>query len=90
MIESVFNVKPLAARETSNTVGNLLSVINLSNPPVSAPTLPQPQPVPPQTLCLSSINPGGGLRPIQRGDDEPNTFQRLEKAARLRGWSVYP
>jgi phospholipase C len=90
MIESVFNVKPLAARETSNTVGNLLSVINLDKPSMSAPTLPQPQPVPPQTLCLSSINPGGGLGPIQRSDDEPNTFQKLEKAARLRGWPVHP
>jgi hypothetical protein len=52
---------PYAARETSNTVGNLLSVIDLNNKAKAAPSLPQPQPVPPQILCSSGINPGGGL-----------------------------
>jgi len=33
MIESVFNVRPLAARETSTDVGNLLSAINFNNVP---------------------------------------------------------
>ena len=86
MIESVFNVKPLAARETSSDVGNLLSLINLNRQPQAAPALPQPQPVTPQKICASSINPGGGL---DRPDDEPNSFQRLEQAARERGWPVY-
>ncbi len=86
MIESVFNVQPLAARETSNDVGNLLSLINLNRQPKAAPVLPQPQPVTPQKICASSINPGGGL---DRHDDEPNSFQRLEQAARERGWPVY-
>ena len=89
MIESIFNVKPLAARETSNTVGNLLSVIDFNNAPQAAPALPTPQPVIPQTICSSSIDPSGGLMP-RRKDDEPNAFQRLEKAARARGWRVYP
>jgi phospholipase C len=88
MIESVFGVRPLAARETSNTVGNLLSVLDLSNKPKAAPALPRPQPVTPQTLCESSINPGGGLGP--RADDESSSFQQLEKAALARGWRVYP
>jgi len=47
----------------------------------------QPQPVTPQKICLSSINPGGGL---VRPDAEPNSFQRLEQAAKERGWPVYP
>jgi phospholipase C len=84
MIESVFNVKPLAARETSSDVGNLLSVINVSNSPQSAPVLPQPQPVTPQTICSSSIGS------LVRSDDESSGFQRLEEAARQRGWPVYP
>jgi phospholipase C len=88
MIESVFNVQPLAARETSNDVGNVLSLIDLNVKPAAAPSLPQPQPVIPQKICESSINPGGGLGP-NRGDDEPNSFQQLEKAARDRGWPVY-
>jgi len=86
MIESVFNVQPLAARETSNTVGNLLSVLNVNNKPKAAPVLPLPQPVKPQKLCFSSINPGGGL---VRTDDEPNNFQRLKQAAIQRGWPVH-
>jgi phospholipase C len=87
MIESVFNVQPLAARETSDTVGNLLSVINFNRTPKAGPALPTPQPVVPQKICASSINPGGGLT---RPDDEPNSFQRLEKAALARGWRIYP
>lgn len=83
MIESVFNVKPLAARETSSDVGNLLSVINLGNSPKSAPVLPRPQPLPPQTICSSSIGS------LVRSDDESSGFQRLERAARQRGWPVY-
>ena len=83
MIESVFHVKPLAARETSSDVGNLLSVIDFSKPPASAPVLPDPQPVIPQTICLS------GIAPSSRRDDEWSGFQRLERAARQRGWPVY-
>jgi phospholipase C len=87
MIESVFNVQPLAARETSDTVGNLLSVIDLNHKPKSAPALPRPQPVVPQKICQSSINPGGGL---VRPDDDANSFVRLAQAAAARGWRVYP
>jgi phospholipase C len=83
MIESVFSVKPLAARETSSDVGNLLSVINLSNPPTALPVLPLPQPVNPQSTCSSSIGP------LERRDDESRGFQRLHQAARQRGWPVY-
>jgi phospholipase C len=93
MIESVFSVQPLAARETSNDVGNLLSAINFNNVPVAAPTLPQPQSVFPQRLCLSGISPGGAGPSIaswaERRDNESRSFQRLEQAARQRGWPVY-
>ncbi len=88
MIESVFNVQPLAARETSNDVGNLLSVINFKNTAKAAPALPQPKPVTPQKICASSINPGGGLV-RERPDDEPSSFQRLEQVAIARGWPIY-
>ena len=91
MIESVFNVHPLAAREISHDVGNLLSVINFNKTPESGPLLPLPQHVVPQTLCASSINPGGGLARTlgqEAGSPEPNSFQKLEQAARERGWPV--
>ena len=88
MIESVFQVQPLAGRETSNDVGNLLSAINLRNTPRPAPSLPMPPPVTPQKICLSSINPGGGLTGTA-GQTEENSFERLANAARERGWPVY-
>ena len=90
MIESVFKVKPLAVRETSNDVGNLLSLIDLSRSRQAAPTLPQPQPVPPQTICSSSIvSAPAGATTLFGTDDEPRNFQKLEQAARERGWPIY-
>lgn len=90
MIESVFTVKPLAARETSSDVGNLLSAIDLNNSPKAAPVLPQLQPVTPQSICASSISsPSIATARLARTDDESRGFQRLEQAARQRGWPVY-
>jgi phospholipase C len=89
MIESVFNVEPLAARETSNDVGNLLSVIPTASA-APAPSLPLPQPVTPQTICSSSIvSPSSGVTSLVRGDDEFRGFLRLEQVARQRGWPIY-
>lgn len=87
MIESVFGVAPLAARETSTDVGNLLSAINLSRPPQTAPSLPLPSSVFPQKVCSSSINPGGtpATDPIER---DHNSFQRLADSPLLHGWPV--
>jgi phospholipase C len=94
MIESVFGIAPLAARETSNDTGNLLSLIELNNEPIVAPALPLPAAMPPQAICLSSISPsssGGSpvVVPLSRSDDEPSGFQKLEQAARERGWPIY-
>jgi phospholipase C len=88
MIESVFNVAPLAGREKSTDVGNLLTAINLTNSPLAAPNLPQPQQVVPQTICSSSISPGT-VGPLVRTDDESRSFMRLHQTARQRGWPVY-
>lgn len=88
MIESVFDVEPLAARETSSDVGNLLSLIEFSQAPKAAPALPRPLPATPQTICSSSISPTGA-GPLVRGDDESRGFQNLHEFARRRGWPVY-
>jgi phospholipase C len=88
MIESVFDVEPLAARETSSDVGNLLSAINLTATPQPAPVLPLPSPVTPQTLCSSSIT-SAELEQPARTDDEQSSFQRLAQAAQERGWPIY-
>jgi phospholipase C len=60
LIESIWNVPPLAARETSSDVGNLLDVLNLNNPQPSVPSLPEPRYVIPSKLCLS-VAPAQGL-----------------------------
>jgi phospholipase C len=95
MIESVFNVPPMAAREVSGDVGNLLSAIDLSRPPRSAPSLPSPSSVFPQNLCLDSINPGATsqissaarMRPAFR-DEDHNSFQRMVDSGLMDGWPV--
>jgi phospholipase C len=53
LIESIWNVPPLAARETSSDVGNLLDVLNLDSPQPSVPRLPEPRYVIPSKLCLN-------------------------------------
>lgn len=84
MIESVFNVSPVAARETSTDVGNLLSVIDLTRPPMPAPSLRFTLPTIPQKICVSSVtseisspSSGGGT-----------AFQRMIRQGLLRGWPV--
>jgi hypothetical protein len=91
MIESVFNVRPLAARETSSDVGNLLSAIDLNRTPRPAPVLPMPQPVIPQTICSSSFKGAGvaGEPASESVARQPNSFQKLQQAALERGWQVY-
>jgi hypothetical protein len=49
-------------------------VIDFSNSPQAAHTLPQPQPETPQTIC---------------NDDEHNGFRKLQQAAHDRGLPVY-
>jgi len=85
LIESVWNVPPLAARETSDTVGNLLDVLDLGSPHPSVPTLPQPGPVVPSSLCRSSINPSGMPGP----DDETTVFLRMVQSGMLAGFPGY-
>ena len=81
LIESVFNVPPLAARETSNDVGNILDIIDTRKPPQPAPTLPTFNPVFPQRVCLSGISPGGGSK-------ASTPFQKMVDAGLLKGWPV--
>ena len=85
LIESAFGVAPLAARETSSDVGNLLSAINLARAPQPAPVLPLPRSVFPQSVCSTSINPGmtPETDPVER---DHNSFQRLADSPLMRGW----
>jgi len=84
LIESVWNVPPLAARETSNTVGNLLDALNLSNPQASVPALPQPGYVTPSSLCFSASQNG-----TPGPDDETTVFLRMINSGMLAGFPGY-
>jgi phospholipase C len=86
-IESVFDIPPLAARETSSDVGNILDVIDLNSPIKPAPAIPVANPVSPQTLCVSSISPGAipaGATPMEF----TTSFQRMVDSGLLDGWPV--
>ncbi len=87
LIETVFNVPPMGARETSGDVGNILSAIDLSNPPQAAPTLPTPSPVTPQRICPSSISPGGSPA-TDAVEQDHNSFQLLADSELMKGWPV--
>ena len=88
LIESVFNVPPVSARETSGDVGNILDAIDLSKPPQAAPALPTAKAVIPQTICASSINPGTLHAAITRDDDDVNGFVKMVESGLMKGWPV--
>jgi phospholipase C len=88
MIESVFNVPPLAARESSGDTGNLLSAIDLNQAPQAAPTLPLPSPVTPQKTCFSSIiDAGGSANASAAAEQDHNSFQKLADSDLMNTWT---
>lgn len=99
LIETVFDVAPLAAREESDDVGNLLTALNLANPQTAVPPLPQPGSVIPSSLCLSSINPAEVPAKVSpelshrtltvRDDEEPTVFLEMINSGMLKGFPGY-
>jgi phospholipase C len=83
LIESVWDVPPVAARETSNDVGNLIEVLGETHQPV-VPALPDPGYVIPSSLCVSSI--GGPDALVLRKDDEPTTFLKMLESDLVRSF----
>ena len=83
LIESVFDVPPVAARETSNDVGNLMEVLSDTYEP-TVPALPDPGYVIPSSLCASSI--GGPEATAARKDDEPTTFLKMLESDFVRSF----
>jgi phospholipase C len=90
LIESVFGVAPLAARETSTDVGNILDVIDVTRPAMAAPQLPVANPVFPQQLCTGGgITDGSGLPTSVSGVTRirrPSPFHRMIEAGMLDAW----
>jgi len=84
LIETIWDVPPLAARETSTDVGNLLSVLNPNNYDAAVPTLPSPRHVIPSSFCSSSLTSA----PIT-GDREPTVFQKMIENGMLAGFPGY-
>lgn len=85
LIESVWDVAPVAARESSNDVGNLLSVLGSQYEP-AVPALPNQGYVVPSSLCTSSTDPSGAPLP----DDEPTVFLAMIRSGMLKGFPGYP
>lgn len=86
LIESVWDVPPVAARESSNDVGNLLEVLGSQNQP-AVPALPNPGYVTPSSLCMSSTDPSGES---SSPDDEPTVFLAMINSGLLNGFPGYP
>jgi phospholipase C len=95
LIESVFNVPPVAARETSNDVGDLLEVLDEFNYQIDLPDLPSQSYVIPSSLCLSSINPNAfsanAAAPARfTNDDEPTVFLKMITSGMVAGFPGHP
>jgi hypothetical protein len=92
LIETVFNIPPLAARESSNDVGNLLEVLDGSRNQPEVPDLPDPGYVIPSSLCESSTNPSGSSSPVSvpTNDDEPTVFLEMIASGMLSGFPGQP
>jgi len=86
LIESVWDVPPVAAREKSSDVGNLLEVLSSNHQP-DLPTLPDPGYVTPSSLCMSSTDPSGAP---SSPDDEPTVFLGMIHSGILTGFPGYP
>jgi phospholipase C len=88
LIESVFGLPPLAARETSSDVGNILEAIDFSRPLMPGPSLPVANPVVPQKLCVggvaSSESPVTGATRV----GFTSSFQGMIDAGLLDGWPI--
>lgn len=89
LIESVWNVPPVAARESSDDVGNLLEAFSGSYQP-AVPALPDPGYVLPSSLCLSSINPEVMMAEPLTNDDEPTVFSRMLESGMIKGFPGHP
>jgi phospholipase C len=81
LIETIWDVPPLAARETSTDVGNLLSVLNPNNYDATVPTLPSQRHVIPSSICSSSLTSA----PITE-DREPTVFQKMIERGMVAGF----
>ena len=86
LIESVFNVPPVAARESSSDTGNLLEALQGDYQP-EVPALPDEHYVWPSRFCLSSINPSGATA-VRRGAGA-GAFQRMVQSGMTKGFPGY-
>jgi phospholipase C len=91
LIESVWDVPPLAERETSSDVGNLLDVLDPASYQAAVPDLPNPGYVIPSSLCFSSIDPSASSTfadPLTN-DEEPTVFLKMISSGMLKGFPGY-
>ncbi len=95
LLESLWQLEPLAARETSDDVGNLLDVMGDTYQP-ALPSLPHPGYVFPSSFCFSNVPfvstaavPTVSLGATERPDDEATTFAKMIQSGMLKGFPGY-
>ena len=90
LIEKVWDLEPLGARDASNEVGSFLNLLNLGSAPVPWPTLPMPRShAIPDKICFSSIDPNiiAAHTPAQARTIA--TFQDFLESGVCDGWPIY-
>ena len=81
MIEWRHGLEPLGARDASDEVGNLASVLRLGDPRTQVPELPTPLPPRPR-FCGEGAN-------LRHESDTDDTWAPLLASGRLKGWPIY-
>jgi phospholipase C len=81
LIEWRFSLEPLGARDASEEVGNLASLLRTGAPRLDLPDLPAPEAPRPQWGCTSG--------PERHDEDGDDTWAPLLASGRLTGWPLY-
>lgn len=86
LIESIWNVRPLAKREESADVSNLMDALDMAKPDATVPTLPQPQPERPSSLCLSALAAQPKPATNEVNDHAAAAFQKMVDTGMVKGF----
>src|SRR5712692_3465114 len=91
LIEWRWGLSPLTARDSSEDVGNLATVLDLENPHAEVPDLPMPEGPPPAVCMPVAAASGGGAEQIQFGRQTrrgSNAWAGLARSALLDRWPI--
>jgi phospholipase C len=90
LIQWRWGLSPLTARDSSEDVGNLLSVLDLENPQAEVPDLPLPE-GPPPAVCMPVAAASGGAEQTRLGRltrRESNAWAGFARSPLLNRWPI--